>query len=213
MSDNAQVAICDPSEIARLGIARALQMEGLKVIGTAGDAAGGAALLARKPDVLLVDVSCPGFEDLILEAVRQGAIAIGTGVEAGDDRAFAGLVAGASGYLTKDLPARSWAGAVRAGLRGEAPMSRAMTARLVAAYRSRAARAPLALMPSESRLTKREWEILGRVAAGETNRAVAEELCISVETVRTHVSSILTKLEAPNRSAAAVKYHQLVSVI
>jgi DNA-binding NarL/FixJ family response regulator len=45
-----------------------------------------------------------------------------------------------------------------------------------------------------------------------TNRAVAEELCISVETVRTHVSSILAKLETPNRSAAAVKYHQLVAI-
>ena len=51
-----------------------------------------------------------------------------------------------------------------------------------------------------------------KVADGKTNRAVAEELCISVETVRTHVSSILSKLETPNRSAAAVKYHQLVAI-
>jgi DNA-binding NarL/FixJ family response regulator len=213
MSHNAQVAICDPSEIARLGIARVLQAEGLSVVGCAGDAGAAAMLLGHKPAVLLVDVSCAGLEDLIQRATGQGCIVIGTGVEAGDDRAFAGLVAGASGYLTKDLPARAWAEAVRAALRGEAPLSRAMTARLVAAYRSRVAGAPLSLMPSETRLTKREWEILGRVAAGETNRAVAEQLCISVETVRTHVSSILTKLEAPNRSAAAVKYHQLVSVI
>jgi DNA-binding NarL/FixJ family response regulator len=213
MANTTQVAICDASEIARLGIARALETEGLKVVGTAANAAGGVALLVREPAVLLVDVSCDGFEDLVREAVGRGSIAIGTGVEAGDDRAFAGLVAGASGYLTKDLPARSWAEAVRAALRGEAPLSRTMTARLIAAYRARAAGAPLSLMPSDTRLTKREWEILGRVAAGATNRTVAEDLCISVETVRTHVSSILTKLEAPNRSAAAVKYHQLVSVI
>jgi DNA-binding NarL/FixJ family response regulator len=213
MSHNAQVAICDPSEIARLGIARVLQAEGFGIAGTAGDVNEAAMVLVREPVVLLVDVSCGGLEDLIRRATSQGCIVIGTGVEAGDDRAFAALVAGASGYLTKDLPARAWAEAVRAALRGEAPMSRAMTARLVDAYRSRAAGAALSLVPSETRLTKREWEILGRVAAGETNRAVAAELCISVETVRTHVSSILTKLEAPNRSAAAVKYHQLVNVI
>jgi DNA-binding NarL/FixJ family response regulator len=213
MSNNAPVAVCDPSEIARIGIARALQSEGLRVIGTAGEVAVAAALLGRGPAVLLVDVSCPGLDDLIRQAVAQGCIVIGTGVEAGDHRAFSALAAGASGYLTKDLPARSWAEAVRASLRGEAPLSRAMTARLVDAYRSRAAGVSLSLVPSETRLTKREWEILERVAAGKTNRSVAEELCISVETVRTHVSSILAKLEAPNRSAAAVKYHQLVNAI
>jgi DNA-binding NarL/FixJ family response regulator len=64
-------------------------------------------------------------------------------------------------------------------------------------------------LPSDRRLTPREWDVLHCVARGDTNRAVASELSISVETVRTHVSNILAKLEAPSRSAAAAKYHQL----
>jgi DNA-binding NarL/FixJ family response regulator len=88
-----------------------------------------------------------------------------------------------------------------------------MTTQLIEAYRGRlGAHALAALAPTSNRLTTREWEILAKVADGKTNRAVAEELCISVETVRTHVSSILTKLGTPNRSAAAVKYHQLVAI-
>ena len=74
-------------------------------------------------------------------------------------------------------------------------------------------RALIKLQPSDARLTSREWDVLTRVAEGKTNRAVAGELFISVETVRTHVSNILAKLQAPNRSAAAAKYHQLVRAV
>jgi DNA-binding NarL/FixJ family response regulator len=88
-----------------------------------------------------------------------------------------------------------------------------MTAQLVDAFRRQGSPkegSQLALhLPSERRLTRREWEVLGRVAEGVTNREVAGELCLSVETVRTHVSNILAKLEAPNRAAAAAKYQQL----
>ena len=70
----------------------------------------------------------------------------------------------------------------------------------------------LEYLPSNRRLTKREWEVLSCIAEGYTNRRVAAQLSISMETVRTHVSNILAKLETPNRSAAAAKYHQLRSV-
>ena len=68
------------------------------------------------------------------------------------------------------------------------------------------------LLPSDRRLTRREWDVLQYVARGDTNRRVASELSISVETVRTHVSNILTKLDAPSRSAAAARYHQLRAI-
>lgn len=213
MAKTPRVAVCDRSEIARLGIARALQTQGLMVVGMAGDAPGAARLLAKAPDVVLVDVSWPDLSAFVEDASKAGCISIGTGVEGGADEAFTGLLAGAVGYLTKDLPAHAWAEGVRAALRGEAPLSRAMTARLIDAYRMRANVASMAFVPSDSRLTAREWEILEQVAAGKTNRGVAAELCISVETVRTHVSNILAKLEAPNRSAAAIRYHQLIRAI
>jgi DNA-binding NarL/FixJ family response regulator len=207
-----RVLVCDVSEIARLGIAVALERFEIDSRATVQGADEATAILATgEIDLALVDVALPEMEHIIRVAVSNGVTAIGTGIEADIDRPFAALIAGAVGYLTKDLPAEEWAQGVRAALRGEAPLSRAMTARLVEAYRDRSGSSSLnRLIPSNSRLTPREWEILTRVAEGKTNRAVALELYISVETVRTHVSSILAKLQTPNRSAAAAKYHALV---
>jgi DNA-binding NarL/FixJ family response regulator len=99
---------------------------------------------------------------------------------------------------------------VRAAARGEATISRAMTGMLVTEFRALASVPPSGqLMPSDRRLTKREWQVLELVAQGKTNRNVAGDLSISVQTVRTHVSSILAKLETPNRSGAAATYQRL----
>jgi DNA-binding NarL/FixJ family response regulator len=68
-----------------------------------------------------------------------------------------------------------------------------------------------AILPSDRRLTRRELDVLRYVAQGHTNRRVAAELSISVETVRSHVSNILAKLEAPSRTAAAARYHELTA--
>jgi len=87
-----------------------------------------------------------------------------------------------------------------------------MTAVLVQRYREDAGRMPVAaIMPSDRRLTPRELDVLRCVAEGLTNRLVAAELSISVETVRSHVSNILAKLEAPSRTAAAARYHELTA--
>ena len=129
------------------------------------------------------------------------------------DTMFRALRWGAAGYLTKDLPIDAWVQAVRAAIRGEAPLSRAMISALVAEFRNQESRMPMVeLLPSARRLTQREWEVLALIAHGKTNRNVACDLSISVQTVRTHVSNILAKLEAPNRSAAAAKYQQLQAV-
>jgi NarL family two-component system response regulator LiaR len=209
------VFVCDPSEIARLGIAIALKPLGVDVVATSDGGLGALdAIEGERVDLMLIDVSLAGSEELIRQAVERRVIVIGIGVEAGHERPFAALIAGAVGYLTKDLPASEWADGIKAAMRGEAPLSRTMTARLVEAYRrSRSSSDLVRIAPSDSRLTSREWEILTRVSEGKTNKAVAAELFISVETVRTHVSSILSKLQAPNRSAAAAKYHELVRAV
>ena len=211
----AAVAVCDASEISRVGIARSLELHNLPVVAEASSHAAALDLVASgRAGVILVDVGLPLAPDAAFEVIaaarRAGAIPIAIGVGGSHDGVFAAIRAGAAGYLTKDLPSAAWACAIRAAMRGEAPLSRAMTTLLVQRFCEQATVAPLAeLLPSDRRLTRREWEVLRYVARGDTNRGVASELSISVETVRTHVSNILMKLDAPSRSAAAAKYQQL----
>ena len=209
----ARVAVCDPSEISVVGIAHSLSKQGVEVAGTALEPVAAFSLIASgMANVVLVDTSMQPFGEVIRSAVLAGLPVIAIGVAADPANAFAALRAGACGYITKDLPARSWVEAIKAALRGEAPLSRAMTACLVEEFRSLGPpTAILEYLPSNRRLTKREWEVLSCIAEGYTNRRVAAQLSISMETVRTHVSNILAKLETPNRSAAAAKYHQLRS--
>jgi two-component system, NarL family, nitrate/nitrite response regulator NarL len=212
------VAVCDASEISRVGIARSLAGHGLDIVAEAGDRTS-ALRVARsgRAAVVLVEMNLPPAPDAALQVIEaangSGTIAIAVGVEGAPEGLFAALQTGAAGYLTKDLPSSAWAGAISAGVRGETPISRAMTALLVQRFREDTARLALpAILPSDRRLTRRELDVLECVARGHTNRAIAMELSISVETVRTHVSNILAKLEAPSRSAAAARYHGLIAV-
>lgn len=213
----ALVMLCDSSEFSQLGIRNGLAEHGLQVGAVAADAAQARRLLTeRRPQLVLVDLDLPPSPrdalDLIAEAHATGCQVIGISTESAAERVVAALCAGAAGFLTKDLTAAAWAAAIAAALRGESPLGRRHIALVLHELRTRVAGLPLAeLLPSERRLTRREWEVLAAVAAGKTNRAVARELYISVETVRTHVSHILAKLEAPNRSAAAAKYRELAA--
>jgi DNA-binding NarL/FixJ family response regulator len=211
------LVVCDSSEISRVGITRSLEAYDLPVAADAHDRGSALAVVrSRQPAVVLVDMSLlpapTAALDVIAAVVAAGGTPIAIGVDSAPDHVFAALRAGASGYLTKDLPAAAWAGAIRAAARGETPLSRAVTALLVDRFRSQAALSLHELLPSDRRLTRREWDVLEQVASGKTNRAVAAELSISFETVRTHVSNILTKLDAPSRSAAAARYHELRAV-
>ena len=211
------VAVCDAGEISRVGIARSLARHGLDVVAEAGDRA--AALRVARSGVaavVLVDLNLPPAPDaafaVVTAAADAGTIPIAVGVEGAPEGLFTALRAGAAGYLTKDLPSSSWAGAISAAVRGETPISRAMTAALVSRFREDQLREPVAaILPSDRRLTRRELDVLRYVAQGYTNRRVAAELSISVETVRSHVSNILAKLEAPSRTAAAARYHELTA--
>jgi DNA-binding NarL/FixJ family response regulator len=209
----ARVAILDSSEISTVGIAHSLSRQGMDVAGIALEPVAAFSLIGSGlANVALVDTSMQRFGEVTRSAVLAGLPVIAIGVAADPANAFAALRAGACGYITKDLPARSWVEAIKAALRGEAPLSRAMTACLVEEFRSLGTPAAiLEYLPSDRRLTRREWEVLSCIAEGYTNRRVAAQLSISMETVRTHVSNILAKLETPNRSGAAAKYHQLRS--
>jgi DNA-binding NarL/FixJ family response regulator len=210
-----KVGVCDPSEISRVGIARSLAPLGIDIVAEAADLSSAVRLLGgRKLDAVLLDMDLPpahtGVNEAIADAHGRGIPAIATAVDGSPARVLTAIRAGACGYLTKDLPPSAWAGSVRAAVRGEAAFSRRLTTALVDELRGHFARIELVdQLPSERRLTKREWQVLSFIADGRTNRDVADALCISAETVRTHVSNILAKLETPNRSAAAARYQQL----
>jgi DNA-binding NarL/FixJ family response regulator len=209
------VGICDSHEISRIGLERALQDNGFTIFATANRAETALMLAgASRGAVVLVDADLSPAPTGCLRAIEsiaaEGGIPIAMGVETEPNQLLDALRAGAMGFLTKDLAVATFVDAIRAAARGEAALSRTMTADLVAAFQSQAQVAPLAeYLPSAHRLTKREYEVLERIAEGMTNRTVAADLSISVETVRTHVSHILEKLETPNRSAAAARFHQL----
>ena len=212
-----EVAVFDAGEISRMGARLALESHGIVVTGDAHDEATAlAALDARRYDVVLVDVGLPPGPETalaIIAAVRAaGGHPVAMGTQADPDTVFAALRSGAAGYLTKEMPAAAWSRAVAAAARGETSVPRSITALLVDYVRAHSAAAPLAtLMPSEQRLTKRELAVLESVARGNTNRAVAAELSISVETVRSHVSHILAKLGTPTRGGAVARYHELLA--
>jgi DNA-binding NarL/FixJ family response regulator len=184
------------------------------VVGEASEAGAALRLLRRPSDALLVDLnlqpSMDGALAVIAAAAGAGRIVIATSAESVPEHVLGALRAGAVGYLTKDVSAEGWATAIRAAVRGEVAIPRSLTGLVLSELRALRSPRPMAeLLPSERRLTRREWQVLAGIAEGKTNRAVAAELFVSIETVRTHVSHILAKLEAPNRSAAAAMFREL----
>jgi DNA-binding NarL/FixJ family response regulator len=154
---------------------------------------------ALHPRVVLVDHQLPDQDGIWLAAElkrRDPERMIVMLTSSTDERVLRGaLDAGCSGFLTKDLAAAEVAETVRVAARGEALISPAMLARLL----------PKLSPPGRSAgsdLTEREREILTLLADGRTNKAVAAELFLSVNTVRNHVQSILTKLGAHSKLEA-----------
>jgi DNA-binding NarL/FixJ family response regulator len=206
------VLLCDSTTVSRQGIQRALRNGGVTVVAVATSARHALRCLERHPtSIVLVDVDlfpAPSAIDVIGRASDAGAVPIAFDSYPRPDKALSVIRAGARGYLTKDQPAQTWLRMISAASRGEAVLSREMTGVLLEAWRtSIAAVRPHARTP----LSNREWEVLVRVAEGKTNRDIAAELCITAETARNHVSRILTKLNLPNRTAAASRYRDLIA--
>jgi len=190
--------------IARAGLAALLgDVADIQIV---GQAAGGADLTgivaATTPDLLLLDEAAGDDEALdgLARLLRGGGgpAALVLGAERTDEAALAALGAGARGYLPRESGGEELIAAVRAvGLIVIAPVpAAALIARLLDRPRP-----PLITEPGEA-LTPREGEVLQALAAGLTNRAIARRLGVSENTVKFHVSAILTKLDAASRAEA-----------
>jgi DNA-binding NarL/FixJ family response regulator len=203
--------VADDHEVVRAGFAALLETQAdITVVATAADGADAVRLAAEhRPDVVLMDVRMPVLDGI--EATRQIGAA---GGDAGprililttfdlDEYVYDALHAGASGFLLKDVPAETLFEAVRVIAAGDALLAPSITRRLIAEFARLGPREPPRTDGLDA-LTPRETEILGLVAEGLSNREIAEQLVLSDETVKTHVSHVLRKLGLRDRAQAVV---------
>jgi len=203
-----RVVIADDHEVVRTGFATMLRTQpDISVVGLAATGAEAIATCRREhPDVVLMDIRMPGLDGIEatqqLTATDQARIIMLTTFDL-DEYVYGALAAGASGFLLKDLVADDLIAAVRIVAAGDALLAPSITRRLISEL-ARLRPRPNARHDSQTRLTPRETEVLRMVAEGQSNAEIAERLTISDETVKTHVSRILLKLELHDRVQAVV---------
>ncbi len=205
-----RVVVADDQEIVRTGLTMILDAQpGIEVVGAAADGRR-AVELARnlRPDVCLFDIRMPGLDGIEATRLLAGpgvddplAVVVITTFDL-DEYVHAALRAGAVGFLLKDAGPALLAQAVHAAARGDALIAPSITARLLKAFAAAEPAAPPA-QPLEP-LTDREEQVLATVARGRTNGEIADELHITLSTVKTHIASLMTKLGARNRVEIAM---------
>ncbi|KQW52797.1 LuxR family transcriptional regulator [Nocardioides sp. Root1257] len=205
-----RVVVADDQLLVRTGLTMILNAQpGIEVVGEATDGLEAVAVARElRPDVCLFDIRMPGIDGV--EATRQLA---GPGVEDPlaiviittfdlDEYVHGALKAGARGFLLKDAGPELLVQAIHAAANGDALISPDITRRLLTTL-VRLERASPPAQPIEP-LTEREEEVLLTVARGRTNAEIADELHITLSTVKTHVGALMNKLGARNRVEVAM---------
>jgi DNA-binding NarL/FixJ family response regulator len=206
-----RVLVVDDQALLRTAFSSLIDAEDdLEVVGEAADGRQAVQIAARLgPDVVVMDVRMPVMDGI--EATRRITAGQGAGVPRVlilttfdlDEYVFEALRAGASGFALKSRPLEELLSAIRTVAAGEALLAPSVTRRLIAHFAHRAPAPPRA-SPRLAELTEREREVLALVARGLSNAELAETLCVSLPTVKTHVSRILTKLGARDRTQLVV---------
>ena len=207
-----RVLIADDQPMVRAGLASLLESEpDIEVVSLAADgAAAVSAALGQNVDVVLMDIRMPVLDGLA--ATRQIAasgsparVIVLTTFDL-DEYVFQAMRAGASGFLLKDVTQEDLVRGVRNAARGEYVLDPAVTRRVVEAFAAGLPARSLSPVVDErlDRLTRRELEVLRLLARGLSNAAIAEELVVSETTAKTHVSSVLFKLELRDRVQAVI---------
>ncbi len=206
------VMVVEDHAFVRAAVCQALATPDVEVVGAVASAEEALQLApAVHPDVLLVDIGLPGLDGV--ELVRElaprlpGTSIVMLTVSRADGHLLDAMRYGAKGYLTKDLTPEGLLRAVRSVHDGELALSRATTTQLVSRLIEGRPR-PAAAGDPMATLTGRELEVLRLLAEGLTDREIARALTLSPRTVATHVSSVLHKLRARNRSEAARRYRE-----
>jgi len=205
-----RVLLVDDQRLMRDGMRTLLSLEpDLTVVGEAGDGQEALAVaLQQQPDVILMDIRMPRMNGVeATRAVRQALsgtkVLILTTFD-DDELVMDALMEGASGYLTKDLPAEEIAAAVRKVQSGGVIMPPPIAAKVVAELGRRVSSAPASAPVTLGDLTEREVEVLRLLGQGYSNKEIAEALFITEGTAKNHVSSVIDKLGLRDRTQAAL---------
>jgi DNA-binding NarL/FixJ family response regulator len=210
-----RVLLVDDQSLLRMGFRLILDAEpDIEVVGEAADGVSGVSMAAAvHPDVVLMDVRMPGMDGIQATAAITGSTGAGPASKVLilttfdlDQYVFAGLKAGASGFLLKDAPPVELLTAIRTVAGGDAVLAPTATRRLIDQF------VPLLPDPGQqqvreavlSELTSRERTVFALLAAGRSNREIATELHLSEGTVKIHVGRILAKLGLRDRVQAVV---------
>jgi NarL family two-component system response regulator LiaR len=211
-----RVIVADDDPLARRMIRSALQDAGFVVVAEARNGREAVELTQYySPDAVLMDVVMPELDGIsatrrILSERPDQLVILLTGAD--EEIGLAGLQAGASGYLNKDVDIEALPRALKGAAAGEAAISRTMGTLLIQQLR-RAPTRPTTngLRPVRSSLTAREWEVLDLLCDGHSTDQMANELFLSTETVRSHVKSIYRKLGVNSRDQAVSEAERLRS--
>ena len=199
-----RVLVADDQELVRSGLAMIL-----KVVGEAADGRRAVELARRlRPDVCLFDIRMPGIDGIEATRALAGpgvadplAVVVITTFDL-DEYVYAALRAGALGFLLKDAGPALLTQALHAAANGDALIAPSVTTRLLRTFASAGPALP-PRQPFEA-LTGREEQVLAAVARGRTNSEIADELHITLSTVKSHIASVMAKIGARNRVEIAM---------
>ena len=206
------MVVADDQDLVRTGLVMILGAQpDIEVVGEAADGPGALEVVSRsRPDVLLVDIRMPGLDGVEVTRRLAGpdvadpmAVVVITTFDL-DEYILGALRAGARGFLLKDAGADLLVQAIHAAANGDALIAPNVTRRLLATFADQAPETPI--QPVDP-LTEREEEVLVLVARGRSNAEIAAELFISLSTVKTHVASLMAKLNVRNRVEIAMWAH------
>lgn len=203
-----RVILADDHALFREGLAGIIRAQpDMQVVGEANDGLEAFVKAQElKPDLILMDVQMPGMDGI--EAVKQikqilpETIIVMLTVRGDDDMLFEALKNGAQGYLLKEIRSQALLEMLRGALHGEAAISPNLAGRVLSEFR-RLSKGGVQEKEDDSGLTEREQQVLEQASNGATDKEIATTLNISLNTVKTHIRNILSKLHVSTRREAA----------
>lgn len=206
--ERVRVLLADDHALFREGLAGIIASQpDMQVVGEANDGLEAFVKAQElKPDLILMDVQMPGMGGI--EAVKQikqdspETIIVMLTVRSDDDMLFEAIKNGAQGYLLKDIQSKEMLAMLRGALRGEAAILPTLAGHVLAEFR-RLSKGGIVLGEDNEGLSEREQQVLVQASDGATDKEIAAELNISLNTVKTHMRNILAKLHVSTRREAA----------